>query len=40
MPFYYDDCDCFLDIMRHAIVLNGSFQYLQDAAAYLVKAYF
>ena len=25
MPLYYDDRDGFLDVMRHAIALNGSF---------------
>jgi glycogen phosphorylase len=41
MPLYYNDRDGFLDIMRHAIALNGSFfnthRMLQQ---YVVKAYF
>ncbi|HVO94800.1 MAG TPA: hypothetical protein VMT22_18255, partial [Terriglobales bacterium] len=40
MPLYYNDRDGFLDVMRHAIALNGSFfnthRMLQQ---YVVKAY-
>ena len=40
MPLYYDDRDGFLDVMRHAIALNGSFfnthRMLQQ---YVLKAY-
>jgi starch phosphorylase len=41
MPLYYGNRDGFLDIMRHAIALNGSFfnthRMLQQ---YVLKAYF
>ena len=40
MPLYYDDRDGFVDVMRHAIALNGSFfnthRMLQQ---YVLKAY-
>ncbi len=40
LPLYYDDRDGFLDVMRHAIALNGSFfnthRMLQQ---YVLKAY-
>jgi starch phosphorylase len=41
MPRFYDSRDDYLDVMRHAIALNGSFfnthRMLQQ---YVLKAYF
>jgi len=41
LPLYYHHRDDYLDVMRHAIALNGSFfnthRMLQQ---YVVKAYF
>jgi len=41
VPSYYDDRDGFIDIMRHAIALNGSFFNTQRMVQqYVLKAYF
>ena len=40
MPMYYDDRPRFVDVMRHAIALNGSFFNTQRMVQqYVVGAY-
>jgi starch phosphorylase len=40
LPLYYDDRSNFIDVMRHAIALNGSFFHTQRMVdEYVVKAY-
>ena len=36
VPLFYDNREGFLDVMRHAIALNGSHRMLQQ---YVLKAY-
>ena len=41
MPLFYGDQQGFLNVMRHAIALNGSFFDMQRMMQqYVVKAYF
>jgi len=41
MPLFYDDRDHFIDVMRHAIALNGSFFNTQRMLQqYVSNAYF
>jgi hypothetical protein len=41
LPTFANNRDCFIDVMRHAIALNGSFFNTQRMAQqYVVKAYF
>jgi starch phosphorylase len=41
VPLYYNDRSRFIDIMRHAIALNGSFFNTQRMIQqYVLKAYF
>jgi len=41
MPLFYGDQQGFLNVMRHAIALNGSFFNTQRMLQqYVVKAYF
>jgi len=41
IPIYYDDRNRFIDIMRHAVALNGSFFNTQRMVQqYVLKAYF
>jgi starch phosphorylase len=41
MPLYYQNCDAYIDIMRHAIAINGSFFNTERMISqYVTKAYF
>ena len=41
IPLYYDDRPRFIDVMRHAIAINGSFFHTQRMMRhYVTKAYF
>jgi starch phosphorylase len=41
LPLYYEDPDGFLDVMRHAVALNGAFFNTQRMVQqYVLKAYF
>jgi glycogen phosphorylase len=41
MPLFYGDLQGFINVMRHAIALNGSFFNTQRMLQqYVVKAYF
>jgi starch phosphorylase len=41
LPMFYDDRACFIEIMRHAIALNGSFFNTQRMLQqYVMSAYF
>jgi glycogen phosphorylase len=41
LPMFYDNRDCFIDIMRHAIALNGSFFNTQRMLQqYVLRAYY
>jgi starch phosphorylase len=41
IPLFYNDRDRFIEVMRHAIALNGSFFNTQRMVLqYVLKAYF
>jgi starch phosphorylase len=41
MPLFYSERDRFVDVMRHAVALNGSFFNTQRMIQqYVAKAYF
>jgi len=41
IPLYYDDRPRFIDVMRYAIAINGSFFHTQRMMRhYVTKAYF
>ncbi|MDP3936848.1 MAG: alpha-glucan family phosphorylase [Deltaproteobacteria bacterium] len=41
VPLYYQDREAFVDVMRHAMAINGSFFHTQRMVAeYVLKAYF